>query len=74
MSFAWESVGSCCMMSKNAESRFTSYSSRAKAGARSNRNPSTCMSSTQYRRLSKISWMALGCSMFRLLPVPVKSM
>ena len=62
------------MMSKNVPSRFTSYSSRASVEARSNRNPSTCMSTAQYRSESMISWMALGCSMFRLLPVPVKSM
>jgi hypothetical protein len=44
--------------------------SRARIDARSNRNPSTCIVSTQYRRLSTIirrttEWLALS-----VLPVP----
>ena len=45
--FTWESTGSWWMMSKKAESRSTSKSSRASALARSKRKPSTCISSTQ---------------------------
>ena len=33
--------------------------------------PSTCISVTQYRRLSITSLSVCGCSMFRLLPHPV---
>ena len=67
-------IGSWWMMSKNAPSLFTSNSSRARVLARSKRNPSTCMSVTQYRRLSMMSWRTFGCCMFSVLPQPVKSM
>ena len=39
--------------------------------ARSNRNPSTCISVTQYRKLSINNWSARGCRMFNVLPHPV---
>jgi Zn-dependent protease len=59
------------MMSKKAPRRSTSCSSRARAAARSKRNPSTCISSTQYRRLSMMSCRERGCVMSSVLPQPV---
>ncbi len=71
MSLTWETSGSCCTRSKNVESRSTSCSSRARAEARSNLNPSTCISSIQYRNESMINCNACGCRTLRLLPHPV---
>ena len=71
MSFTWLTTGSCWMRSKNDESLSTSWSSRARVAARSKRNPSTCISFTQYRRLSMMSCSTWGWRMLRLLPVPV---
>ena len=59
------------MTSKNADSRSTSCSSRASVDAKSKRNPSTCISVTQYRRLSISSCNTYGLRILRLLPVPV---
>ena len=67
-------MGSWWMMSKNAPSLSTSYSSRASVLARSNRNPSTCISVTQYRSESMIICRTRGFRMFGELPQPVKSM
>ncbi len=74
ISLTCEMIGSWWMMSKNAPSRFTSCSSRASALARSKRNPSTCISVTQYRSESMMSWSTRGLIMFRVFPHPVKSM
>ena len=74
MSFTCERTGSWWMTSKNAESRSTSYSSRASAEARSKRNPSTWHSVTKYRNESMIRRSTEGFTGFSELPVPVKSM
>ncbi len=71
MSLTWLTTGSCWMRSKKADSRSTSCSSRASVDARSKRNPSTCISVTQYRRLSMMSWRTWGWRTFMELPVPV---
>ena len=62
------------MMSKKAPSRSTSCNSRASVLARSKRNPSTCISVTQYRRLSMIICSTRGLVIFSVLPQPVKSL
>ena len=47
MSLTWLTTGSTWIRSKNADSRSTSWSCRARLAARSKRNPSTCISLTQ---------------------------
>ena len=46
-------------------------SSRERIEAKSNRKPSTCITSTQYRRLSTIKRRTMGWLAFSVLPVPV---
>ena len=60
MSFTWLSTGSWWMIVKKLESWSTSWRPRASAAARSKRNPSTCISRTQYRSESMISWSVCG--------------
>ena len=45
---------------------------RANTEARSNRNPSTCISFTQYRRLSTINCRTARLAVCSVLPVPLK--
>ena len=66
-------TGSWLTRSKNAASRLTSWNSRASAAARSKRNPSTCISVTQYRSESMISRSDSWWRTLRLFPVPVVS-
>ena len=73
MSLTWDTTGSCWTRSKNADRRSTSWNCRASAAARSNLNPSTCISVTQYRSESMIIWSTCGCLTSRLFPVPVVS-
>ncbi len=73
MSFTWLITGSWLTRSKNAESRSTSWNSRANSAARSNRNPSTCISKTQYRSESMINRSDSWWRTLRLLSVPVVS-
>ena len=73
MSLAWETTGSCATRSKNADIGLNPPSWRAKVAARSNRNPSTCISVTQYRSESMISRSVTGFPAFSELPVPVVS-
>ncbi len=73
MIFACEMTGSWCTRSKNADSRSTSWNWRASVAARSKRNPSTCISVTQYRSESMMSCRTCGLRMIRELPVPVVS-
>ncbi len=48
-------------------------SSRDSTDARSNRKPSTCMSATQVRRLSRIIRRTIDALALSVLPVPLKS-
>ena len=61
-------------MSKKADHLSKAPSWRASVGARSNRNPSTCISVIQYRSESMISCSVIGSPALRELPQPVVSM
>jgi hypothetical protein len=74
MSLMRDSTGSWWTTAKNVLTRSISPSEpRARAGARSKRKPSTCISLTQYRRLSVTSLSTCGCVASSVLPQPVKS-
>ena len=73
MSLTREIIGSCCTMSKNADSLSTSWNWRARVAAKSKRNPSTCISCTQYRSESVMSCRVCGERISKELPVPVVS-
>ena len=73
MSLAWDTTGSCATRSKNADIGLNPPSWRASVAARSNRNPSTCISVSQYRSESMISRSVTGFPAFSELPVPVVS-
>ena len=67
------STGSCATADRNAERASKPPSVRDSAGARSKRKPSTCISETQYRRLSRIVASIGGWPVSTVLPQPVTS-
>ena len=74
MSFAFCSTGSCETASKK-EAHFRYIPpSRPSTEARSNRNPSTCITSIQYRSESITSRIAGTVARFTELPHPVQFM
>jgi hypothetical protein len=73
MSLACDTIGSCATRSKNADIGLNPPSCRARVAARSNLNPSTCISVSQYRSESMISRSVRLCPAFSELPVPVVS-
>ena len=60
-------------MSRKADTLSKAPSWRARVGARSNRNPSACISVSQYRIESIISCRVIGSPALRELPQPVVS-
>ena len=72
MSFVPASAGSDSMSQRTGGSGIgCPDASRARIDARSNRNPSTCIVSTQYRRLSTIIRRTMGWLALNVFPVPV---